>query len=135
MKLVTRDAKSNIILLKRIANILSEQWNNDRKTNISDELERVIRTAVKLLKEAIKNNEHESDTYPAADDIMSKANNAVPHLLEVFLNQLVKSPIKQKPLSEAIYSATRPRSLMPLHFGLAVAVDNHLASKWLNNLL
>ena len=29
----------------------------------------------------------------AADGIMSKANNAVPHLLEVFLKELVKSPI------------------------------------------
>ena len=66
---------------------------------------------------------------------MSKANNAMPHLLEVFLKELVKSPIKQKSLSEAIYLATRPKSLMPLQFGIAVVVDNHLASKWLNNLL
>ena len=57
------------------------------------------------------------------------------HLLEVFLKKLVKSPIKQTTSSEAIYSATRPRSLMPLQFGLAVAVDNHLASEWWNNLL
>ena len=66
---------------------------------------------------------------------MSKANNAVPHLLEVFLKELVKSPIKQKSLSEAIHSATRPRSLTPYQLWLAVAVDNHLASNWLNNLL
>ena len=66
---------------------------------------------------------------------MSKANNAVPHPLELFLKELVKSPIKQKSLSEAIYSATRPGSLMPLQVGLVVAVDNRLASKWLNNLL
>ena len=64
---------------------------------------------------------------------MSKANNALPHLLEAFLKELVKSPIKQKSLSEAIYSATRPRSFIPLQFELDV--DNHLASKWLNNLL
>ena len=59
----------------------------------------------------------------------------MPHFLEVFLKELLKSPIKQKSLSEAIYSATRPRSLMPLQFGLAAAVNNHFASKWLNNLL
>ena len=69
MKLVTKDGKSNIILLERITYILSEQWHSERKTNISEESERVIRTATKVLREAIKNNEHESDTYPAADDI------------------------------------------------------------------
>ena len=135
MKLATRDGKSNIRLLERVADILFEQWHNERKTNISSESERAIRTAVKLLREAIKNNEHKGDTYPAPDDIMFKLNNAVPHLLEVFLKEFVKSPIKQKPLSEAIYSATRPRSLMPLQFGLAVAANNHLALKLLNNLL
>jgi len=38
-------------------------------------------------------------------------------------------------ISEAIFSATRTRSAMPLQLGLAVAVDNQLASKWLNSLL
>ena len=66
---------------------------------------------------------------------MSKTNNAVPQPLEVFLKELVRSPIKQKSLPEAIYSATRRGSLMPLQVGLVVAVDNRLASKWLNNLL
>ena len=54
MKLVTRDAKSNIILLEKIADILSEQWYNERKTNLFDKSKRVIRTAAKLLREAIK---------------------------------------------------------------------------------
>ena len=54
MKLVTKDGKSNIILLERITDILSEQWHSERKTNISDESERVIRTATKVLREAIK---------------------------------------------------------------------------------
>ena len=53
MKLVTRDRKIDIFL-EIVADILSEQWYNERTTNISDELERVIRTAVKLLREAIK---------------------------------------------------------------------------------
>ena len=51
---ITRDGKSNIILLDRVADILSERWYNERKTNIFDESERVIRTVAKLLKEAIK---------------------------------------------------------------------------------
>ena len=54
MKLVTRDAKSNIILLEKVADILPEQWYNERKTNLFDKSKRVIRTAAKLLREAIK---------------------------------------------------------------------------------
>ena len=54
MKLVTRDAKSNIILLEKVADILSEQWYNERKTNLFDKSKRVIRTAAKSLREAIK---------------------------------------------------------------------------------
>ena len=54
MKLLTRDAKSNIILLEKVADILSEQWYNERKTNLFDKSKRVIRTAAKRLREAIK---------------------------------------------------------------------------------
>ena len=48
MKLVTKDGKSNIILLERVADVLSERWYNERKTNICDESELEIRTAAKL---------------------------------------------------------------------------------------
>ena len=68
------------------------------------------------------------------DDI-SSGNDCVPHLLQVFINELVKSPVKQLSLSQALFTATRPRSIMLLQYGLAVAVDNRLASKWLNNRL
>ena len=54
MRLVTKDGKNNIILLERVADILSEQWYNERNTNICDESELVIRTAAKLLREVIK---------------------------------------------------------------------------------
>ena len=54
LKLVTRDGKSNITLLERVADILSERWYNERKKNILDESERVIRTVAKLLREAIE---------------------------------------------------------------------------------
>ena len=113
-----RDWKSNIILLERVADILSEQWYNERKTNISDESERVIRTAAKLVRGAIENKELQDKWYPAANDTMSKGKNAVPHLSEAFLKEFVKSPIKHKFLSVTINSAARPKSLMPLQFRL-----------------
>ena len=36
---------------------------------------------------------------------------------------------------QAIFAACRPTKVMPLEFGSAFAVDNHLASKYLNNIL
>ena len=54
MKLVTRNAKSNIILLEKVADILSEQWYNERKTNLFDKSKRAVRTAAKRLREVIK---------------------------------------------------------------------------------
>ena len=118
MKLVTRDRKSNMTCLERV-DILSEWWYNGRKTNIFNESERVIRTVAKFLREAIEKNEHESNNYLAADGIMSKANNAVPHLLEVFLKELVKSPI-------FIFKFSCLTKIT-LQFGLAVIVDSQLA--------
>ena len=53
MKLVTRDRKSNMIWLERV-DIPCERWYNERKTNIFNELERVVRTVAKLLREAIE---------------------------------------------------------------------------------
>ena len=53
MKLVTRDRKGNMIWLERV-DIFSEQWYNERKTNIFNISERVIRTLPKLLREAIE---------------------------------------------------------------------------------
>ena len=131
LRLVSREGKSNIILLDRVGDIISEKWYKKRKTDLSVETESIVTTAAKLLKDPIKNYAHETDTYPAVDDI-SSGNDCVPHLLQVFINKLVIHPLS---LSQTLFTATRPRSIMPLQFGLALAVNNRLASKWLNNLL
>ena len=128
LRLASREGKSNIILLDRVGDIISEKWYKERKNDLSVETERIVTTTAKLLKDAIKNYAHEIGTYPAVDDI-SSGNDCVSHLLQVFINELVKSPVKQLSLSQALFTAARPRSIMPLQFGLVVVVDNRLASK------
>ena len=76
-----------------------------------------------------------SDVYPTTDFIKEKENSSVPSTLKTFIDEVVKVPIKQLSLMQAKFPACRPRTVMPLQFVLAVAVDNHLASKWLNNTL
>lgn len=51
------------------------------------------------------------------------------------MESLIKSPLKCKALSQAVVAATRPRTIMPLQFSLAVSVDNRVGSKWLNTVL
>ena len=135
LRLVERNGKSNIIVLDRVSDILSEKWYGERESNKSQETERVVKTAAKLIKDAIKNFEHETNTYPSVDDILCSENSHVPELLKVFVDELVKSPAKQTSLAQALFAATHPRSVMPLQFGLAIATDNRLSSKWLKTLL
>ena len=51
------------------------------------------------------------------------------------MSELISTPIKKFTLSQALVAATKPRVILPLQFGLAVSVDNQLASKWLNTTL
>ena len=134
IQLVSREGKSNIILLNRAADILGDKWYSDRKQDASDESARIIETAAVLLKEAIKNHDINSTTYPSSDDIKAPENQ-IPSLLKLFMEGLFSSPLKVMTLSQAIVSATRPRTIMPLQFGLAVCTDNQIGSKWLNVLL
>ena len=135
MRLVTRDGKSNIILLDRVNDILSEKWYQEqRKENLNDESKRIVNTAAKLLRKSIRNFDHSTNTYPSTDDIRNTENH-VPELLKHFVNEMIRSPVKQNSIAQTIFSATRPRSLMPLQFALAVAADNRIASKWLNIVL
>lgn len=87
---VSREGKSNIILMDRAARVLTEQWYLERKSKIQDEAARIVGTAAVLLKEAIKNHESDATTYPTSEDIKSPANQT-PDLLELFLKELFTS--------------------------------------------
>ena len=69
IQLVSREGKSNIILLDRTADILGDKWHSDRKNDTSDESALIIETAALLKKEAIKNHYLDSTTYSTNNDI------------------------------------------------------------------
>ena len=134
VKFATRDGKSDIILLDRTTKILSEDWYNTRKANLDNESVQLVQTAATLIKDAMRNHELESNVYLSMDDI-AKGNNLIPDLLETFVNRLIKSPVNQMSISQAIVAAARSRRIMPLLFGLAISTDNLIGSKWLKNIL
>ena len=132
---ISRNGKSDIIIFSNISSTLTEAWYNKRKVSKADEAERIIKTVAKLIKNAIKNLTHETDFYPTVDDIKNTEDEFVPLALQTFIKELVKSPVKQNYLSQSIFAASRPRTVMPLLFGFAVVADNPMSSKWLNNVL
>ncbi|CAK8697783.1 unnamed protein product [Clavelina lepadiformis] len=101
LRFVERNGKSKIILLDRVSGIIGEKWYEERDSNVSQETERIVKTAAKLIKDAIKNHEHESSTYPSVEDILGTENPHVPELLKVFMNELVMAPVKQVTSSQA----------------------------------
>ena len=53
----------------------------------------------------------------------------VHNLLRVVVSELIKLPLKQNSISEAIFVTTRPSTLMTIKLGLAIFADNEFASK------
>ena len=92
---VSRNGKSGIIILSYISSTLTDAWYNERKVSKADEAERIIKTAAKLIKNAIKNHTHEIDFYPTVDDVKNTENGFVPLALQTFIKELVKSLVKQ----------------------------------------
>ncbi|XP_065674292.1 uncharacterized protein LOC136091193 [Hydra vulgaris] len=135
MQLVSRQGKSNVIILDRFRHILCENWYTRKKHNAEDEKIRVITAAAKLLSDCIKNFDHDVKTYPLIEDVTNNENTCIPLLLKVFIRELIPVPLKQTSISQALFSAVRPQSIMPMQLGVAVTVDNVLSSKWLNVLL
>lgn len=134
IKFVKRTGKSSLIILNRAAQILCESWYNEKKSNLIEESQRIIMSAAALIKDSIRNQEFEENSYPLLNDIKDGASK-VPELVLLFMSELISSPIKKFTLSQALVAATKPRVIMPLQFGLAVSVDSQLASKWLNTTL
>ena len=53
---VSRNGKSDIIILSNISSTLAEAWYNERKVSKADEAEHIIKAAAELIKNAIKNH-------------------------------------------------------------------------------
>ena len=56
-------------------------------------------------------------------------------MLRVFVSELIKLPLKQNFISEAIFDTTRPTTVLTIQLALAIFGDNEFASKRLITLL
>jgi len=90
IKFVGRQHRSDIILLNNTGIILTEDWYKDKKANLADETERIIKTVAKLIKIEIKNFEDITEYYSSVEDIDYSDKSFTPPLLKSFVAELVK---------------------------------------------
>ena len=62
LMLVTRQGRSNIILLDKVKTILGKNWYPQKKSDMKEKSERVVKAAAQLIKNAIKQFEHETES-------------------------------------------------------------------------
>ena len=130
------EGRHNVVCFRNMAkHIINEKWYMERKDNVEEETEHVIKTAAQLIQAQIREAEYNLGSYPSNDEI-NNVNNCIrikfPQLLQTFLRTIISSELKQISIGQCIVQAARPRSvMMPILFGLGVEIDHIFGSKWL----
>ena len=60
--LVTRQGRSNITLLDKVKTILGKNWYPQKKSDMKEKSEQVVKAAAQQIKNAIKQFEHETES-------------------------------------------------------------------------
>jgi hypothetical protein len=121
----SRPGRDDVVGFKNLCDFMIH---NSHFANANDfngtEAEQAVYKAAGLLSAAIREMQYSRDFYPSPDDISGDGLQFLPQLLQVFLQRLVKSPLKQAAIGQCMVQACRPEGcIMPLIFGLGVEVD------------
>ena len=92
--------------------IISDKWHSDRSDNVIIESDRVIRAAAKLI---LAEKQYSTDTYPSEQDIedTDRAIEWMPRSLQILMQELIASKVKQSSIGQCIIRAAKPRSAIP----------------------
>ena len=52
-----------------------------------------------------------------------------------FVRGIIKDPMKQESIAQAIFACCKQRSVLSYQFSLTISVDNTFSSKWLNSTI
>lgn len=80
--------------------LINDRWYKDRKKDVVDDSERIVKAAAKLIVSQIRELEVENSNYPSINDIA--VNNP---LLQLFMKVLVSSDLKQNAIGQCIVQA------------------------------
>ena len=113
-------------------------WKNTPPKKHPPESKRIISTAAKILITDIRSHIFECDRYPANECISDLDKNMewLSPKRRLFMETLIRSPIKRASIGQFLANAIRPRStFLSLLFVLAVEIDHVSGSKWQANEL
>ena len=105
----SKEGKSDLIILDIVACTLVDEWYENRKLDGTEESKRIVKTAAKLIKDAVCKHSVNATLYPNANDI-ENGENFVPELLADFMNSIVNDKLKAKALAQAVHASCRPNA-------------------------
>ena len=130
----TINNKKDVVCFSETASsIVNDAWYKSRSEN-SDDSERIVKTAAKILIAELRSTPYDLSVYPSRSHIddVNKNIEWLPKYLRIFMKSLVKPPILQASIGQGIVHAVKPRSsLPPILFGTSVDLDHLFGSKWL----
>ena len=86
-------------------------WYQNRKTDVKEESERIIKKAAKLIVSDIMDGNYDSEYYPSNESIESLDENlswSSPKI-RLFMEMCVRSQLKQASIGQCLIHAVRPR--------------------------
>lgn len=125
---------------------LTEKWYKEKKTDQTDERNRIVLMAAKIIREDIRSRAYNCEIYPTAEDISSGGSDLMPETLSLLINEIVlpknlhenEQAYRRKSLTiqHCIVAAARPRSFVsPIQIGLSIHLHRQFGSKLLIDIL
>ena len=128
------NGKSDVICFRNMANfIVNDSWYKSRNKNAEEDSKRVVVTAAKLIVNELRSTTFKSESYPDTEQIsdLNKNKGWLTENLRLFMETLIKNPLKQCSIGQAIVSAAKPRStLSPILLAVGVEIDQMFGYKW-----
>ena len=105
--------------------IINDKWYKDHKSDIDDKAERIVKTAVKIIKNEFKNFLQTDDPtkyYPSPDKVQKLG--WVPKYLKLFLSLLIQSEFKAEATGQCIMKSAMPTLVIsPSLLALGIEFD------------
>ena len=125
---IEASGKPNVVCFKNTTEfIVNDKWFSKRKKDSHDKATRIVVIAAEL----ILNNTHSAKFncgfYPTREDIegCEKSKEWLSDYLKFFLENILKYPLKQASICQAIANAIRPRScIAPILFGVGAEAEH-----------
>ena len=131
--IVETGGRKNVVCFRNLCNVIvSVKWRSERDVDESMQRQKIVKDAARLIAAKIREMSCSMDVYPTTDDISGINQELIPPLLQLFIESLIKSKLKQSSLAQALIQAARLQSaIMPLLFGLGVQLDHEFGSEFL----